>query len=71
MREAETLRRQGPSMKANQSCRPDFFHGHSLRATTDHGHSLRATTETQFNDEINEAKPVRRVADLEAGLALL
>ena len=48
-------------MKANQSCRPDFFHGHSLRATT----------ETQFNDEINEAKPVRRVADLEAGLALL
>jgi hypothetical protein len=59
MREAETLRRQGPSMKANQSCRPDFFHCHSLRATT----------ETQFNDEINEAKPVRRVADLEAGLA--
>ena len=47
--------------KATLSCRPDFFHGHSLRATT----------ETQFNDEINEAKPVRRVADLEAGLALL
>ena len=61
MREAETLRRQGPSMKATQSCRPDFFQGHSLRATT----------ETQFNDEINEAKSVRRVADLEAGLALL
>ena len=61
MREAETLRRQAPTSTATQSCRPDFFHGHSLRATT----------ETQFNDEINEAKPVRRVADLEAGLALL
>ena len=61
MREAETLRRQGPSMKANQSCRPGFFHGHSLRATT----------ETKSNDDVNEAKPVRRVASLKAGLALL
>ena len=61
MREAVTLRRQGQTTKATPSCRPDFFQGHSLRATT----------ETQFNDEINEAKPVRTVADLEAGLALL
>ena len=61
MREAGTLRRQGPTSIATQSCCPDFFHEHSLGATT----------ETQFNDEINEAKPVRTVADLEAGLALL
>ena len=31
----------------------------------------RAATEAQSNGEVNEAKPVRRVADLEAGLALL
>ena len=31
----------------------------------------RAATEAQSNGEGNEAKPVRRVADLEAGLALL
>ena len=61
MREAGTLRRQGPTTKATQSRRPDFFQGHSLRATT----------EAQSKGEVNEAKPVRRVADLEAGLALL
>ena len=61
MREAGTLRRQAPTLTVTQSCCPNFFHGHSLRATT----------ETLFNDEINEAKPVRRMADLEAGLALL
>ena len=31
----------------------------------------RAATEAQSDGEVNEAKPVRRVADLEAGLALL
>ena len=31
----------------------------------------RTATEAQSDDEVNEAKPVRRVADLEAGLALL
>ena len=61
MREAGTLRRQGPTTKATQSRRPDFFQGHSLRATT----------ETQSNDEDNGMKPVRRVADSEAGLTLL
>ena len=61
MREVGTLRRQGPTTKATQSCRPDFFHCYSFRATI----------EAQSKGEVNEAKPVRRVADLEAGLALL
>ena len=61
MREAETLRRQGPTTKATRSCRPDLFQNSSVRAAT----------EAQGNGEVNEAQPVRRMADLEAGLALL
>ena len=61
MREAGTLRRQGPTTKATNPVTPTFFTCYSLRATT----------ETQSKGEVNEAKPVRRVAELEAGLALL
>ena len=61
MRKAGTLRRQVPTTKATPSCRPSFFHNHSIGVAS----------EAQSNGDGNEAKPVRRVADLEAGLALL